>query len=443
MAKKSKNEKKDGRVIVTYGRSLIALMIAQSLGSRNIDVIGCDDVDLTVLYFSKFVSKNLTLASFKKNPDQFIDDLEHTIKENKPEDDRPYVLIPSFIDAKMIAKYKHRFDDYITIACPDYETIEKVHPKDKLTQTAHELSLDIPETRLCRSEDEVAQAAADLTFPLLIKPPDASGGRGISKHSTEGSVINAFKELQHTYKSGVFLVQETASGQDYCFCGIYDNGRRLASMVYENTRKYPRESGPGVVRKSHAPGPLDALSDKLLEPLKWSGVIEIDYMWDGNPDTKPKMIEVNPRFWMGLDHSIKSNLDFPYMLYQLFTEQDVDTSADLIKGKKTSLPGLSTLAGLEDVFTKMINFDKLEEQWPDIKHKFEHNHFGQAFDMLTDSLSGSVSMDEAITAFKKMRREAKEAEKISYADDDPFIGLGILFVLGSLIRYGELPPELQ
>ena len=40
-----------GRVILTYGRSLMALVIARSLAQRGVEIIGCDDVDLTVLSF--------------------------------------------------------------------------------------------------------------------------------------------------------------------------------------------------------------------------------------------------------------------------------------------------------------------------------------------------------------------------------------------------------
>ena len=47
-----------GRAIVMYGRSLMALEIAYSLGERGIEVIGCDDVDFTVLSFSRFVKKH-------------------------------------------------------------------------------------------------------------------------------------------------------------------------------------------------------------------------------------------------------------------------------------------------------------------------------------------------------------------------------------------------
>ena len=69
-----------GRVILTYGRSLMALTAAQSLGEKNIEVIGYDDVDMTVLNFSKYVSNFFVHASKEKDEAAYLDDLIENIK---------------------------------------------------------------------------------------------------------------------------------------------------------------------------------------------------------------------------------------------------------------------------------------------------------------------------------------------------------------------------
>ena len=58
-----------GRAIVTYGRSLMSLVIARSLSERGIEVIGCDDVDLTVLSFSKHTKDSFTHPHFEREPE--------------------------------------------------------------------------------------------------------------------------------------------------------------------------------------------------------------------------------------------------------------------------------------------------------------------------------------------------------------------------------------
>ncbi|WP_417794065.1 ATP-grasp domain-containing protein [Terasakiella pusilla] len=435
------DKKQNGRVIVTYGRSLIALMIAQSLGSRGIDVIGCDDVALTVLSFSKCVSKTCLYTSWEEDEEQYIEDLLAIAKENKPEDGQPYLLIPAFRDAKILAKYKDRFEGIITVACPDLDAIEQVDHKDAFARTTQKFDVESPKTWLPANQDELAADSEEMDFPVFIKPPNEVGGRGISKIDDKDALIDAFTDLQDRFPDQQILIQSLAKGVDYCFCGLFDQGKLVASMVYHNLRKFPAETGPGVVRETVDSEAFDQIAEKLMKPLKWHGVAGIDFMWDEKGT--PQMIEVNARFWAGLDHSVKSNVDFPYLLYRLFVDGQVDWTSEALIGKKTSLPGLSTLARIESLFDDKFHFERLQDDWPKIKQSLQDMDLDRAQSLFADALSDSLSFGEAVEAVRDMLREAEEAEKINYADDDPFIGLGVLFVLGSLIRHGKLPPEIK
>jgi predicted ATP-grasp superfamily ATP-dependent carboligase len=417
-------------------------MVAQSLGMRDIDIIGCDDVGMTVLSFSTFVSKNCIYTSADEDEEKFIDDLVDIVKENKPDDDIPYVLMPAFKEAKIIAKYKERFEGLITVACPDFEAIDRVDHKDAFAKTTQELDVESLETWLPEKESDIDDALEEITFPVFIKPPDEVGGRGISKVENETALKEAFKDLQEQYPDQQILIQSLAEGVDYCFCGLFDHGELFASMAYHNIHKFPNEAGPGVLRETVDSARFDKIAKDLMKPLGWHGVCGIDFMWDEDENSAPMMIEVNPRFWAGLDHSIKSNVDFPWLLYQLFVSGKAEHDKDVDIGHKTSLPGLSSMARIESLFSNAINFDELQAQWPEIKKNITDNHIKEAAVIFKDALSDSFSFDEALNAFKIMREEASKAEKISYGEDDPFVGLGALFIIGSLIKHGKLPPEV-
>lgn len=437
----------NGKVIVTYGRSIIALMIAQSLGRRGAEIIGCDSVDMTVLSFSRFVSKNEIYTSPDDDEDAFIGDMVTMAEKHKPEGDRPYLLIPAFNEGRLLAKHRDRFKGLITIAYPSAEAVAKVNPKDNFARTLETLDISAPQTWLPENADDLKSMTDEMDFPVFIKPADDVGGRGISKIKNAADLLNEYAALKKRYESQQILIQETCEGEDYCYCGLFDHGRRVTGMVYHNISKFPHESGAGVVRETVDASAFHDIVESLMKPVKWHGVAEIDFMWNGNNATKPKIIEVNARFWAGLDHSVKSDMDFPYMIYKLFADGHVTSDegagreADI--GKVTKLPGLATMSSIESLFSEAIHFEDLEEHWPEIKNSLKQHHYKKAMDLFGEGLRESFTLHEAVAFFKELREDVKDAERISYAKDDPYIGLGVLFVFASLLRHGKLPPEVK
>lgn len=417
-------------------------MIAQSLGQRGIEIIGCDSVGLTVLSFSKYVRENHLYTPFHEDEEQFIKDLVKIISDKRPDDGRPYVLMPSFNDAKIIARHKDKFPDYIIVTTPDYEAIKRVSPKDNFAQTAKDLQIAAPETHIIKSEDDINAISSDLNYPVFIKPPDEAGGRGISKLDTKDQLGDAYRNLMKDYPGENILVQGKADGKEYCFCGLFDRGQMLCSMVYQNLKKFPQKSGPGVMRETVKSERFEKVAAKLMNEIDWHGVVEIDFMWDEKEDTVPLIIEVNPRFWTGLDHSVNSNLDFPWLLYQLYVEGAPDETGEATLGFKSNLQGLTSLARMEGLFDEAVDFEKIQEEWPKIKEHFGSMDFKKAFDVLKDALTENITFDQAYKAYKAMQKQEQETQTLTYADDDPFVGLGFLYILGSLIRHGKLPPEI-
>jgi len=134
-------------------------------------------------------------------------------------------------------------------------------------------------------------------------------------------------------------------------------------------------------------------------------------------------------------------MDFPWMLYELLTTGSVSKPDTPHIGQKTAVPVISDLSALEQFFDEAVHFDNLEKQWPDIQNHLKNFDFKNAAMALKDSLDNSVRIEDAFRSFQTALNINKDAQEIS-SEDDPFVGLGALFVLGSLIRYGKLPPEV-
>ncbi len=453
------------RVVVMYGRSLMSLVIAHSLGKRGVEVIGCDDVELTVLSFSRYVTKTFVHESLEEDRERFLDDLEGHLRKLIPSDGRPYVLMPVFRETEIIAQDRQRFESFIQVAAPPYEAIAAVHPKDCLAATAQRLGISAPRTWDLRlpvgvragagmSVDGVAGACS---FPVLIKPPDDVGGRGIVRCESAGELRREVAEYVRR-RGELPLVQEFAGGDDYCLTVLFERGELVASMAYRNLYRYPVESGAGIVRETVDDEPFLEPARKLLGPLGWHGIAELDFRWDGNTaggagavaggatdagsGAPPLLLEVNPRFWAGLFQTVESGLDVPWLLYQLTVEGHAEKPSRISIGQRTKIPGLWLLSAVRDISGSEARFERVRRAWREARDSIENRHVREAFRQITSSLEGGTGFREAFSALRGIIREGRRAKNDLFFRDDPFIVLGVLFVLASLIRHGKLPPEV-
>ncbi len=428
-----------GRVILTYGRSLMALVIARSLAERGVEVIACDDVGLTVCSFSRSVQETFTVAPWDREPEQFLQDLEAAVLEYAPNDGRPYVLMPVFREIDLIARNRARFEPAIKIAAPNIQSIELVTPKHHLARLAEEAGLDAPRSWRPTSHAALRKLTSSLPFPLILKPVDGAGGRGVARCETA-------QEIEaHADKLGFDeppLLQECIEGEDYCVAVLAREGALKAIMAYRNVTTFPRQAGAGAVRETVDAAPFRETAEKLLAETAWDGVAQLDFRWSGDAKTKPKLIEVNARFWAGIFHSVESGVDFPWLLYRQTLGEDVGVVDEADIGATTKTTGAWLLAAIEDVAASDPHFNAASEAWREAKAKAESGALFEAMEKSGKAVKETLSLKRATDDLRATMRALKDAPSELSSARDPMVGLGALFVLSSLVRHGKLPPEV-
>ncbi len=428
-----------GRVIVTYGRSLMSLAIARSLHERGVEIIGCDDVGMTALSFSKNISGYFTHPVREDEPEAFLDKMIEKAKEHQPEDGRPYVLMPAFEGMRFFSEHRDRFEGIIDIAAPDFAAIDRVDPKDHLVPWAAEQNLPAPQTIKVTSEEEVREAAEKVRFPVMLKAPDKVGGRGVTKAESADELMAQFKKLTGDRA----LVQEFLEGVDYCHTVIFENGVLKGSMAYKNLRQWPRTSGAGVMRETVDDAPFVESSKKLLGLLGWNGIAEIDYRWTEKEGDEARLIEVNPRFWAGLYHSIASGVDFPWMLYELTVTGSVLSTYEQRVGEKTRIPGVAMLSAVNDIAHSETHFTRLSEAWRDAGESLKEGRIGEAVKRFAKNVGEVIDRDDIAFELFQAVYEIRGAKGELSFKEDRMANLGFLYVVSSLVRHGELPPEMK
>ncbi len=425
-----------GRVILTYGRSLMALVIARSLARQGIEVIGCDDVNMTVLTFSKHVSETFTVAPWETRPAEFLDDLEAAVREYAPTDGRPYVLMPVFREVELIARNRARFEPLIKVAAPDVASLDRVDPKDRLCAVT--TALGMPAPRGWSPVDVEAVRALELDFPVIVKPTCGVGGRGVSIANTMDEVAEQCQALGFEPPP---LIQDFAPGDDYCVAALAKDGDIQAIMAYRNLSTFPRKAGAGAVRESVDAEPFrDALA-QLLKETQWNGVCEVDFRWTGEPQDTPQCIEVNARFWAGIFHSIETGIDFPWLLYQQTIGQPF-AEPEAQVGVITKTPAVWLLAALEDVAASDPHLNAAADAWKRAKENLSTGKLARAMEEAVHALGATASAHEALDAMNAAVARTRDAPSELSSDKDPLVGLGALFILSHLVRHKKLPPEI-
>jgi predicted ATP-grasp superfamily ATP-dependent carboligase len=305
------------KILVTDGRSLASLAIIRSLGEKGFEIHCGDDFKYNLSSFSKYVSKRIIYPSPANQGSKFIDFLiDLTEKE------RYDMIIPVRDDVTLLlSKYEKKISKLTHLYLADYEVITRFRDKGQTIKIAKEANIPVPNT-FYPEDTDLDYIKKNLNYPALIRARISSGSRGIKHVKSVYEFDLAYEEIKRDYGEPIIQEYVNKSGYSTACLLLDDDHEEVASFSYERVKEYPINGGPTVVGISTDDKIVKEHSLKLLKSIGWKGVAEIEYILDENGD--PLLLEVNPRFWMPLNLSIKAGVDFPYLLYKLAMEQEFE-----------------------------------------------------------------------------------------------------------------------
>ncbi len=300
------------KVFITDGRSLATLAIARSLGEKGFEVHCGENFYYNITFFSKYVSKRIIYPSPEGDPDRFIDEMLSIVKENQYD-----VIIPVRDETtSLFSKHKEELSNHTKLYLSNYDSIKRLRDKGETIKLAQKCKVPVPETYF-PEDTKIEEIKRRVSYPALIRPRISSGARGIC-------CVESMKEFDESYHKvkgeyGEPIIQEYVShdGGHFSIGVLFNEASELMAVhVYKELKQYPINGGPAVTAVSV---PKEDWVDTMLQILKdanWVGPAHMDVLYD-SASNEPKLLEVNPRFWMSLNLSIKSGVDFPYLIYKL------------------------------------------------------------------------------------------------------------------------------
>lgn len=148
-------------------------------------------------------------------------------------------------------------------------------------------------------DDDVCAAAQRIGFPVVVKPSDSSGSKGVSIVVGPGAMGAAIAEARTFSASGAVIVEEFLEGRHLAVESFLQGGELALSVVSERVTSGP----PAMVTITHrAPAPLtpgetaavrDAVARAAAAVDLTDGPLNVDVVLTG--DGTPYVIEMGSR----------------------------------------------------------------------------------------------------------------------------------------------------
>jgi predicted ATP-grasp superfamily ATP-dependent carboligase len=322
--------------LVTNAENLITLSIIRSLGEKGIEVTGTSDDSHALCFSSKYCKKKLIYPSVRKDEKGFLSSLEKTVQKSKYD-----VLFTMWIDELLaISPRREIFRKHTRVPLPPHESLLIANDKSETLKFAQEHNISCPKTYFPENVADAEKIKKELDYPAVIKPAKGFGAKGLHYVINGEELIERYKKSSH---DGKLIIQECIplEGTIYGVEALFNaDAKPRAVFVHKRIRQYPLTGGQSTMRESVSYPEIEKIGLKLLEKLNWYGVAMVEFKLDPRDD-KPKLMEINPRFWGSIPLSIAAGVDFPYLLYRMETEGDIKQ----VKGYKTGVKSRMLLPG--------------------------------------------------------------------------------------------------
>ena len=325
------------RVLLTDGHWAKTLAATRSLGRRGIRVTVGESTPIATSFFSRYCSRRWVYPSPYFQPEAFLEALIKEVKSRAYE-----VLIPMEEQTTLlITRYRSHLEPYTRIPFTAFSALDKARRKDEVLRLALKIGIPIPKTLFPESLEAVPDLIPEVPIPAVIKPRIGSGSTGIVYVYDKKDFWPAYQKVHQKYP--LPLIQEfiPPGGQALGASFLFGPDREpLAYFIHKRIREYPVKGGPSTLRESSYDPEVHRLGESLLRALGWFGVAMVEFRYDPR-DGRPKLMEINPRFWGSLPLAVYAGVDFPYLLFQMALEQPIEKMEGYALGKRCRwiLPG--------------------------------------------------------------------------------------------------------
>ncbi len=136
------------------------------------------------------------------------------------------LLTTAFVSEKLSLKGHDSLNTSLTL-----------HLKDKFRTFAKQNGIKTPKFIKFNKNDDINTIIQTLSFPVIVKPVDLSGGKGMNKCDTKEELIRAIQTAFEKTKKDYILVEEFINGTNHGFSAFIKN-KKVVFYFIDNEQYY-------------------------------------------------------------------------------------------------------------------------------------------------------------------------------------------------------------
>ena len=311
--------------LVLDARLRQSLLTVRSLGRRGLRVAALGTFAGAPTFSSRWCQQAF-VCSADEGANAYLTYLEQLLECT----DAHVLITSSDATVALIREHRERLERLVRIALAKDPALGIAINKEQTLEVARRLGLAIPCSITVESVSEVEVALREVGLPAVIKPVESwIRQRGIRVESqlvtTPDEARLAVEEL--TNLGMVALFQQFLSGRREAVSFLYTDGQIYARFAQWAKRTVPPLGGQSVLRQSIAvPSDIGDQAERLVREIGLEGYSEVEFRRDSAGT--PYLMEINPRLSASIEVAVRAGVDFPYLLYQWASGDQID----IIKG---------------------------------------------------------------------------------------------------------------
>jgi len=334
---------------------LIGLQTARILWRRQVPVIGVADNPQAPFCRTRAAVRTVPFAGIADDPRPLFRELRTQYGV------RPVVLACTDDFAWWLNNHREAVGEEADFLLAPTNTLRLLADKVQFYRYAMEHDLPLPTTRFVKNIEELEQAAREMTFPLLLKPPrrtpkwmDATGGFKVLKVNDADTLRRNGPALLPI--AGELILQSWVRGPDANMYSLYicmdRQSEPLACIVAKNIRQWPPDVGCGSLAVEVRE---DAVMNAGLEILRRLGYV-------GPGSFQFKQDEVDGRFYIIEMNAGRPALNFPLCeacgVEMIYTYYCAAAGLPLPENRTVTRPGSKWISWKTDLASALAHWKR-------------------------------------------------------------------------------------